>query len=100
MSFIRLDVCHDCLGSVSPYLLPTPSETGEFVEYLLAIDYQKYYETIPNQAPTGAQNVEFSAFSLKSLKATIGKLDQFLALVPPQALEDARSQMEIVNSGF
>jgi hypothetical protein len=77
-----------------------PSETGEFVEYLLAIDYQKYYETIPNQAPTGAQNVEFSAFSLKSLKATIGKLDQFLALVPPQALEDASSQMEIVNSGF
>lgn len=73
---------------------------GEFVEYLLAIDYQKYFETIPNQAPTGAQNIEFSKFSTKSLKAAIFKLDDFLSLIPPQDLQDATAQMENGNIGL
>eukprot|EP00798_Chlamydomonas_sp_ICE-L_P024700 gene24700-10335_t len=69
---------------------------SEFVEYLDAMDYQKYFDAIPSrQAIAPDQNMKFVAFSGKACKAALEKLNGFLGLVPSDAIADAKSQMAI-----
>lgn len=43
---------------------------------------------------SGAQNAEFVKFSGAALKAAQGRLAAFLSLVPPEALQAARQQVD------
>lgn len=45
------------------------------------------------KANTGAQNAQYASFSLQSLQAAQGKLNELLTLVPKDQLQLARDQM-------
>lgn len=59
-----------------------------------SLDYNKYYDAMPTRTLTAAQNGAFVQFSSGALKAAQGKLAEFLALLPREAIETARQQME------
>eukprot|EP00882_Tetradesmus_deserticola_P012204 GHRQ01012931.1.p1 GENE.GHRQ01012931.1~~GHRQ01012931.1.p1 ORF type:complete len:324 (+),score=136.12 GHRQ01012931.1:257-1228(+) len=65
---------------------------ADFLEFLDAMDYNKYYDAMPTRTISGTENAEFVKFSSAALKAAQGKLAAFLALVPPQDLAAARQQ--------
>lgn len=67
---------------------------AEFLEYLDAMDYNKYFDAMPTGTISGAQNAEFVKFSGAALKAAQGRLAAFLSLVPPEALQAARQQVD------
>ncbi|KAF6246425.1 hypothetical protein COO60DRAFT_1204479 [Scenedesmus sp. NREL 46B-D3] len=67
---------------------------AEFLEYLDAMDYNKYFDAMPTRTISGTENAEFVKFSSAALKAAQGKLAAFLALVPPQDMAAARQQAD------
>jgi hypothetical protein len=54
-------------------------------------DYSAYFDS--RAAPTGAQNVEFAAFSLRAVKAAEARLTEFLALMPADDVDAARANV-------
>mmetsp|Transcript_12340 Transcript_12340/g.40550 ORF Transcript_12340/g.40550 Transcript_12340/m.40550 type:complete len:331 (-) Transcript_12340:1109-2101(-) len=78
--------------------LPSPQRqdqaralASEFLEYVQQADYKKYFDQ--KSTPTGTQQAEFAAFSLRSIKAAEGKLAAFLKLMPADDVQAARSQL-------
>ncbi|CAG9461803.1 unnamed protein product [Pedinophyceae sp. YPF-701] len=66
--------------------------TSSFMEYVQAIDYNKYYDTVTT--PKGGEEAQkFVSFSLKSLSASQTKLAEFLALFPKDQVKLARDQL-------
>jgi hypothetical protein len=61
----------------------------------LCRDFNKYYDAMPTQTLTGAQNAQYAEFSGKALIVAQQKLDSFLALLPSQAKADAIAQMPV-----
>ena len=62
------------------------------VEYLEEVDYTKYFDN--RVVPAGKQEREFVAFSKKCIRAASSKLDEFLTLMPRDAVEAARATIE------
>ena len=62
---------------------------ASFLEYLDQADPLAYFDS--RTPPTGAQNAEFAAFSLRAVKAAEVALADFLALFPAEDLEAARA---------
>ena len=62
------------------------------IEYVDQADYAAYFDS--RAPPTGAQNAEFAAFSLRAVKAAEAKLSEFLALMPADDLDAARANAE------
>jgi len=65
----------------------------DFLEYLQQVDYNKYFESVRGTELSGSDRARFVEFSLESLKAAEKKLSQFLALMPGEDLEAARTQV-------
>jgi len=61
------------------------------LEYIDQADPAAYFDS--RAAPTGAQNAEFAAFSLRAVKAAGVALTAFLALMPAEDLEAARGNV-------
>jgi len=61
------------------------------LEYVDQTDYNAYFDNVGQ--PSGAQNAEFAAFCLKAVSAAERDLDAFIALMPAEDLEAARSQI-------
>jgi hypothetical protein len=66
-----------------PFATPSPP--------LPKADYSAYFDS--RAAPTGAQNVEFAAFSLRAVKAAEARLADFLALMPADDVDAARANV-------
>lgn len=66
---------------------------AELVEYLQQIDYNKYFDAVPQAEITGSQQAEFVKFSSNSLLAAQKKLKEFLALMPYDQLGAAKQQV-------
>ena len=64
---------------------------ASFLEYLDQADPAKYFDS--RATPTGAQNAEFAAFSQRAVKAAEVALADFLALLPAEDVEAARSNV-------
>ncbi len=58
-----------------------------------SLDYQQYFDAMPQRAISGAQNAQYAQFSLGALQAAQTKLSELLALVPKDQLQLAREQM-------
>ncbi len=78
--------------------LPTPRQqeaaravATSFLEYVAQTDYAAYFDA--RAVPTGAQNAEFAAFCLKAVKAAEASLAAFLAQMPAEDLDAARSNV-------
>jgi hypothetical protein len=69
-----------------------------FLEYVSQADYTAYFDS--RAPPTGAQNAEFAAFSLRAVKAAEARLADFLALMPADELDAARTQLASYTSAF
>ncbi|PNW85057.1 hypothetical protein CHLRE_03g169900v5 [Chlamydomonas reinhardtii] len=68
--------------------------SADLYEYLKSLDYQQYFDSpLRAKANTGAQNAQYASFSLQSLQAAQGKLNELLTLVPKDQLQLARDQM-------
>lgn len=57
------------------------------------LDYNQYFDAIPQRSISGAQNAQYAAFSSGALKAAQGKLTELLAVVPAEDLATARAQL-------
>lgn len=68
---------------------------AELFEYLDSLDYNKYFDAMPTRTLSGVQNAQFVAFSSGALKAAQGKLASFLALLPSESVQTARSQLGV-----
>eukprot|EP00246_Nothoceros_aenigmaticus_P001028 TRINITY_DN1130_c0_g3_i4.p1 TRINITY_DN1130_c0_g3~~TRINITY_DN1130_c0_g3_i4.p1 ORF type:complete len:103 (+),score=8.91 TRINITY_DN1130_c0_g3_i4:238-546(+) len=60
------------------------------LEYLYETDYTKYFNNMAK--PTSAQEMEFLKFSLQCAKAATVRIDEFVQLLPLEAVEAARTQ--------
>ncbi|EFJ42976.1 hypothetical protein VOLCADRAFT_83434 [Volvox carteri f. nagariensis] len=69
--------------------------SADLYEYLRSLDYQQYFDAIPQKAISGAQNAQYAQFSLSALKAAQGKLGELLLLVPRDQLDLARDQLAV-----
>lgn len=63
----------------------------EIYEYVDQTDYSRYFENLGE--PNAMQQMEFLKFGLQSAKAARKKVDEFLALIPSEALDAAASQL-------
>lgn len=61
--------------------------------YVRDLDYNQYFDAIPQRSISGAQNAQYAAFSSGALKAAQGKLTELLAVVPAEDLATARAQL-------
>lgn len=59
----------------------------EIYEYVDQADYSRYFENLGEPSPV--QQMEFLKFCLQSIKAARKKVDEFLTLVPKEAVEAA-----------
>jgi len=66
--------------------------SAELIEYLDAMDYNKYFDAMPTATVTGAKAAEFVKFSGAARKAAATKLAELLSLVSPATMETARAQ--------
>ncbi|KAG0587756.1 hypothetical protein KC19_2G188900 [Ceratodon purpureus] len=62
----------------------------EIYEYVDQADYSRYFENLGE--PNAVQQMEFLKFGLQSIKAARKKVDEFLTLIPSEALDAAASQ--------
>jgi len=62
------------------------------VEYLEEVDYMKYFDS--RVVPAGKQEKEFVEFSKKCIRAASSKLDEFLSLMPTDAVEAATASIQ------
>ncbi len=67
---------------------------GEFLDYIDSMDFNKYFDNMSNKTPSGTQQAEFVKFSLQALKAAQLKLNNFLSLLPSDAVAAAKQQIE------
>jgi A/G-specific adenine glycosylase len=68
---------------------------GEVVEALDALDYNKYFDAaMMGAAPSGSQNAEFVKFTREARRAAERSLNEFLALMPREAVEGAKQVVE------
>lgn len=66
------------------------------LEYLEQMDYKKYFDAV--SVPTGTQNLEFSKFCSRATRAAQKKMGAFLAAMPAEDIEAARSQVAALKS--
>jgi len=66
--------------------------------FLLCRDYNNVYDAMPGVPITGAQNAEYVRFSRSSLASARKKLEEFLSLMPADAMAQARSQIEAAGA--
>ncbi|GIL72877.1 hypothetical protein Vretifemale_3169 [Volvox reticuliferus] len=69
--------------------------SADLYEYLRSLDYQRYFDAIPQKVISGAQNAQYAQFSLSSLQAAQVKLTELLSLVPKDQLQLARDQLAV-----
>lgn len=67
---------------------------GEFIEYVTSMDYNSYFDAMPTQSISGAQQAEFVSFSSNAQKAAAQRLKQILQLMPDEQMQAARSSLE------
>lgn len=60
----------------------------EFVEYMSSVDYSKYFDSVTTKV-----DERQVAFSTQSVQAAARKLNEFLALMDPEQLAAAQSQV-------
>jgi len=60
----------------------------EFVEYMSSVDYSKYFDSVTTKV-----DERQIAFSTNSVQAAQRKLNEFLALMDPEQLAAAQSQV-------
>jgi len=64
----------------------------EIAEFIQEADFKVYFDT--QGMPSGSQALQYAEFSKQSIRAALGKLDEFLALCPR---EDVAQASSIVN---
>eukprot|EP00199_Chlamydomonas_sp_CCMP681_P002529 CAMPEP_0119102650 /NCGR_PEP_ID=MMETSP1180-20130426/1324_1 /TAXON_ID=3052 ORGANISM="Chlamydomonas cf sp, Strain CCMP681" /NCGR_SAMPLE_ID=MMETSP1180 /ASSEMBLY_ACC=CAM_ASM_000741 /LENGTH=323 /DNA_ID=CAMNT_0007086971 /DNA_START=13 /DNA_END=984 /DNA_ORIENTATION=+ len=65
----------------------------EINEYIDSMDsIKKYYDSMPTRVITAAENAGFVSFSTQALKAAQQRLNQFLAIIPGDAMQAAVQQ--------
>ena len=62
----------------------------EVVDDLDAIDYKRYYSSVNKGQPSGADQARYADFSGRAARAAQAKLREFLAIMPPEDLRQAR----------
>jgi hypothetical protein len=82
--------CASAAAALPPPLL----QVGEFLDFIDSMDYNKYFDSMSNKAPTGTQQAEFVKFSLQAAKAAELKLGSFLSLLPAADVAAARQQVQ------
>lgn len=66
----------------------------DIIEYLDGIDYNKYYDAMGRPGSRGGdKEKQFSDFSVRAVDAAQGKLKEFFALMPRDAMEAAKEQL-------
>ena len=71
----------------------------DILEYTRGVDFDTYFDTRATR-PSGAELAKFTDYSLQSLRKAGGELDAFLALMPKEQLEAARSQVTAFDTRF
>ena len=69
----------------------------DILEYTRGVDFDTYFDTRATR-PSGAELAKFTDYSLQSLRKAGGELDAFLALMPKEQLEAARSQVNAFDT--
>ena len=62
----------------------------EVVDDLDAINYKRYYSTVGKGQPSGADQARYADFSGRAARAAQQKLREFLAIMPPEDVRQAR----------
>lgn len=70
-----------------------------FLVLFVQVDYQKYFKDFRRPGLEGGnKNAQYVAFAAQALQATRDSLQNFLSLLPKEAIDDARSTFpSIVN---